>query len=163
MNELAIFAAVLLLGFSVHGLYVGFVKTVFTLGLKIVTMIVGVMLTPYITGFLFQDITSGNGKLVNHVIVFLVLYGLVMIGARVLIASFNILTRLPILKSMNKICGFAAGFAEGVLVLWIILAIAFALSTTPLGIWVEERAMENAFLSFFYKNNLIIHIVNDFL
>ncbi len=163
MNELVIFAAVLLLGFSIHGLYAGFVKTVFTLGLKIVTMIVGIMLTPYITGFLFQDITSGNGELVNHVIVFLVLYGLVMIGARVLIVSFNILTRLPILKSMNKICGFAAGFVEGVLVLWIIFAIALALSATPLGIWVEERAMENAFLSFFYKNNLIIHIVNDFL
>lgn len=149
MNELVIFTAVLLLGFSIHGLYAGFVKTVFTLVLKIVTMIIGIMLTPYITSFLFRDITSGNGELVNHVIVFLVLYGLVMIGARVLIASFNILTRLPILKSMNKICGFAAGFIEGVLVLWIVLAIAFALSATPLGIWVEERAMENAFLSFF--------------
>ena len=150
MNELVIFTAVLLLGFSIHGLYAGFVKTVFTLVLKIVTMIIGIMLTPYITSFLFRDITSWNGELVNHIIVFLVLYGLVMIGARVLIASFNILTKLPILKSMNKICGFAAGFIEGVLVLWIILAIAFAFSTTPLGVWVEERAMENAFLSFFY-------------
>lgn len=163
MNELVIFTAVLLLGFSIHGLYAGFVKTVFTLVLKIVTMIIGIMLTPYITSFLFRDITSGNGELVNHVIVFLVLYGLVMIGARVLIASFNILTRLPILKSMNKICGFVAGFIEGVLVLWIVLAIAFALSATPLGIWVKESAMENAFLSFFYRNNLIIHIANDFL
>lgn len=163
MNELVIFTAVLLLGFSIHGLYAGFVKTVFTLVLKIVTMTIGIMITPYITSFLFRDITSGNGELVNHVIVFLVLYGLVMIGARVLIASFNILTKLPILKSMNRICGFAAGFVEGVLVLWIILAIAFALSATPLGAWVKERVMENAFLSFLYRNNLIIHVVNDFL
>lgn len=162
MNELVIFTAVLLLGFSIHGLYAGFVKTVFTLVLKIVTIIIGIMLTPYITSFLFRDITSGNGELVNHVIVFLVLYGVVMIGARVLIASFNILTKLPILKSMNRICGFAAGLMEGILVLWIVFAIAFAISSTPMGVWIEEKAMENNFLLFFYKNNLIIHIVNDF-
>ena len=161
MNELLIFTAVLLLGFAIHGLYAGFVKTVFTLALKIVTLIIGTTITPYITSFLFKDITSGSGELVNHAVVFIVLYGMIIIGARVLTTSLNILAKLPILKIMNRICGFVAGLIEGILVLWIVFAIAFAISSTPLGSWIEERAMENAFLAFFYENNLITHIMND--
>ncbi|MBD5544826.1 MAG: CvpA family protein [Lachnospiraceae bacterium] len=163
MNALFIFTAVLLLGFAIHGLYAGFVKTVFTLALKIATLIIGTILTPYITGFLFLDITSGNGELINHIAVFVVIYVLVMIGARILITSFHILAKLPILKSMNKICGFVAGLMEGILVLWIVFAVAFAISSTPLGIWIKEKAMENAFLAFFYENNLITHIINDLI
>lgn len=161
MNELLIFTAILLLGFAIHGLYAGFVKTVFTLILKIVTLIIGVMLTPYISSFLFKDITSGNGKLVNHATVFIVLYVLAIVLLKVLLVSLNVLAKLPILKSMNRICGFAAGLAEGILVLWIVFAVAFALSSTPLGMWVEERAMENAFLAFVYENNLVTHVMTD--
>lgn len=161
MNELLIFTIILLLGFAIHGLYAGFVKTVFTLLLKIVTLIIGIMLTPYITGFLFQDVISGNGELVNHVIVFIVIYGLIMIGLRLLITSLNILAKLPILKSMNKICGLLVGFLEGILVLWIIFAVAYAISATPPGVWIEEKAMENSFLTFLYENNLVSHIIKD--
>lgn len=161
MNELLIFSAILLLGFAIHGLYAGFVKTVFTFALKIITMIMGIMLTPYITSFLFKDITSGNGKLVNHIIVFGIMYGLIMIGIKVLITSFDILAKLPVLKTMNRICGFATGLAEGILMLWIFFAVAVVISATPAGQWIERKAMENAFLTFLYQNNMVSHIIND--
>lgn len=161
MNELLIFTAILLLGFAIHGLYAGFVKTIFTLILKIVTLIIGIMLTPHISSFLFKDITSGNGKLANHIVVFVVIYILAIVLLKVLLVSLDVLAKLPILKSMNRICGFVAGFAEGILVLWIVFAIAFALSSTPLGMWIEEKAMENTFLTFVYENNLVTHVMND--
>lgn len=161
MNELLIFTGILLLGFAVHGLYKGFVKTAFTLLLKIVTLIIGIMLVPYITSFLFKDVVTGNGQLVNHVGVFIILYTAIMMGMKVLINSINILAKLPVLKSMNRLCGFAIGLVEGVLVLWIIFAIAVAVAKTPPGQWVEAKAMENELLTFLYKNNLVSHIIND--
>lgn len=161
MNGLLIFTGILLLGFAVHGLYKGFVKTAFTLLLKIVTLIIGTMLVPYITSFLFKDVVSGNGQLANHVHVFVVLYVSIMIAIKVLIHSLNVLAKLPVLKSMNRICGFVIGLVEGIFVLWIIFAVTVAISATPMGQWVETKVMESELLTFFYKNNLVSHIIND--
>ncbi|MBQ7065205.1 MAG: CvpA family protein [Lachnospiraceae bacterium] len=161
MNELLIFTGIILLGFAVHGWCKGFVKTAFTFLLKIVTLVVGIILGPYITSFLFKDVVTGNGKLVNHVLVFIVLYVVIMIGIRILINSLNILAKLPVLKSMNRICGFAIGLVEGVFVLWIIFAIAVVISETTPGQWIVGKAMENELLTFLYENNLVSHIIND--
>ena len=69
--------------------------------------------------------------------------------------------KLPVLKSMNRICGFVIGLVEGIFVLWIIFAITVAISATPMGQWVETKVMESELLTFFYKNNLVSHIIND--
>lgn len=161
MNELVILAWAVLFGCSLYGFFRGFVKTAFTFLIKLLSLIVGVMLVPYITSFLFRDVVSGNGRLTSHVLVFVIVYLFIMLGVRISVNALNILSRLPGLKSMNRICGLFAGFVEGIFVLWVLLAILSAVPATISGGWAEEKITESRMLVTLNENNLVSHLFED--
>lgn len=161
MNGLLISVIAILVIFSLGGMKAGFVKTVFRLVMNLLAWVIGVMITPHISSFLFKDILSGSGQLVNHIIVFIVIFVLLNIVFLVISKSLDIIAKLPILKTMNRLLGFATGFLEGILILWIMFAIVWVLKETTFGESILLLIEQNPFLTFLYQNNLVLHVIED--
>ena len=161
MNGLLMIVIAILAAFSLGGMMTGFVKTIFRLAINILAWVIGIMITPHISSFLFKDILSGNGQLVNHITIFVIIFVLLNIAFLIISKSLDIITKLPILKTMNRFLGFLTGFIEGILVLWIMFAIFWAIKETSFGESMQLMINQNSFLSFLYQNNLVLHIIED--
>lgn len=105
----------------------------------------------YVSRFLAITIINS----LSYVVVFLIVITLL----KILIHTLDIISKLPVLKSINKYVGAALGFAEGVIVIWILCIITTLLASTPLGIYLFDAINSSPFLSYIYNNNLLISTV----
>ena len=75
----------------------------------------------------------------------------------------NFVAKLPLIKEVNKIGGFAIGVVYGLVVLWAACLVLTACSSKP---WAKEifaAINKNSFLGFVYNNNLITWLVTKVL
>lgn len=92
--------------------------------------------------------------LLNAVTV-LVLFLIFKIVLRVLISVIDLFSKLPIINSINKNLGGIIGFAEGILILWVICIALTAISGTQVGENIFSAIASNPALNFIYNNNLL--------
>ena len=102
----------------------------------------------YITG----QLTSVIMKAITFVAVGIIIYILLRIIFKVL----NIITRIPILRGINRFLGGLLGLAEGLLILWCICCLIMAFSATDIATDAMEIISQGKVLSFIYDNNLLI-------
>ena len=94
-------------------------------------------------------------------IAFVILFIIIFIAVRVAIVLLDVITKLPILNLFNKGGGALFGFAEGVVVLWIICIIATAFSSTQ---WAQElfkTINDNPLLALIYDNNYLEKLITN--
>lgn len=95
--------------------------------------------------------------------VYLVLTIIVYIIVKVIISMLDFVAKLPLIKEVNKIGGFAIGLVYGLVVLWALCLVLTACSSKP---WAKEifaQINNNGFLGFIYNNNLITWLVTKVL
>lgn len=95
--------------------------------------------------------------------VYLVVTIIVYIIVKVIISMLNFVAKLPLIKEVNKIGGFAIGVVYGLVVLWAACLVLTACSSKP---WAKEifaAINKNSFLGFVYNNNLITWLVTKVL
>ena len=95
--------------------------------------------------------------------VYLVVTIIVYIIVKVIISMLNFVAKLPLIKEVNKIGGFAIGVVYGLVVLWAACLVLTACSSKP---WAKEIFVainKNSFLGFVYNNNLITWLVTKVL
>ena len=64
-------------------------------------------------------------------------------------------TKLPVIKELNKLAGFAVGLMEGVLLVWLL---CLALQACGSESWAQETFVQindSSFLSWIYNHNLL--------
>lgn len=105
----------------------------------------------YVSRFLAITIINS----LSYVVVFLIVITIL----KILIHTLDIISKLPVLKSINKYVGAALGLAEGVIVIWILCIISTLFASTPLGIYLFDEINNSPFLSYIYNNNLLISTV----
>lgn len=66
---------------------------------------------------------------------------------------------VPGLRDVNRLLGFVAGFAEGVLIIWAMMYIATCFPTSTFGQFVLTNVEKDELLYFVYQNNLITRII----
>ena len=89
-------------------------------------------------------------------IVFIVLFIVLMIAITVLKVALNITAKLPLINKVNKLAGGIAGFAEGILVVWVLFTIVMAMSSQG---WAQDilgQIGTNKLLLWLYSVNPII-------
>lgn len=64
--------------------------------------------------------------------------------------------RAPVIRGINKFLGFIAGFAEGIMVIWVILFFASRFVSSTLGHTIIEDCGENFVLAYLYNFNPIV-------
>lgn len=91
--------------------------------------------------------------------VYISVFILISIALLVVGALLNIVSKLPVLKQINRIGGGIVGFVIGVLAVWIAFIIITVLGNTPFAATVFEQIDSNPFLTFMYNRNIILNFI----
>lgn len=108
----------------------------------------------------FEDYVSGYITcMILNALAFVVLFVVTLILVRVLANVLDIISRLPVLHTLNKIGGLALGLLHGLVILWILCIALTIAGGTGAGKECFKAINESEFLSFLYNNNLLLHFV----
>lgn len=95
--------------------------------------------------------------------VFLALFIVIYIIIKIVIHILDFVAKLPLLKEINKLGGFALGLIVGLIILWAACLIVTTCSAKPWAQDVFAAINKNAFLGFIYNNNLIVWLITSVL
>jgi len=122
---------IILTGFIFYGLFFGFIRALGSL----VALVVGLWLTftYYLVVFDWaKNLFFGHnitGKVLTFIILFTIINRLIGFIFAIIDRSFNLISIIPFLKTINRLAGGILGLIEGGLVLGIILVVATNLAT----------------------------------
>lgn len=163
MNILTIIVIAIIGVCAIQGVTEGFVKTAFRLLLNIAVFVLSIFLTPILLRLvIFNIITEGLEASTQWIIV-LVVFALLRVGVRFIVTSLDLIAKLPILKSLNKLLGLVTGIVEGVAIVWVVFCVAALLPETPFGMWVESMSASNTFIETLYQNNILLDALNKYI
>lgn len=94
-----------------------------------------------------------------HALIYVCLNIVIYVILRIIMGAFNVVTRLPVVKELNKLAGFLLGLAEGIIFLWLLCLLLQACGSEE---WAQEifvQINESSLLSWIYNHN----VVADFL
>ena len=80
---------------------------------------------------------------------------------KTLVEVLNIVTKLPVIHTFNMAGGALIGFAQAILIIWLLCMVVTIFSSTSWGQTVCKAIADNGVLSMIYDNNLIQNIVNS--
>ncbi len=155
---------VILAGFVFYGLFFGLIRTLGSL----VGVVVGAWLAShyYLTIFDWtQDLFFGHdnlGKVIIFIVLFIVVNRLTGFGFALLEKTFNIISIIPFLKTINRLAGAVFGFLEGALVLGLILYVASRY--TFIGHWFGKWLVNSEIAPFLLKFvNILLPLLPEVL
>ncbi len=96
---------------------------------------------------------------INIISMFLVLI-IVTIGLRMIISAIDIVSKLPVLNSVNKLAGIAIGFVAGIIHIWILCILLTLFYTNSFFIPVSEAVDQSIIARYFYEYNLLLAMVS---
>ena len=105
----------------------------------------------YLAGFMANLILT----VLSYVVTFL-LAGLVL---KLLMGALDVLTELPVLKSINRVLGFLLGSIQGLCVVWVLFLVITILGSTDMGSKLLGMISESSLLSFFYDTNIFLKVL----
>lgn len=99
-----------------------------------------------------DSITQSILQTIGYILVF-VITGIFM---RILFGVLIGMTRLPILHRANKLAGLAAGFVQGICIIWVAGIFIYMISSTQVGQSMLEIIYSNKILIWIYENNIFL-------
>jgi len=90
---------------------------------------------------------------------FIVVFIVVNIAIRILAVLLDIISKLPVLNTLNKTGGAVVGFLQGMLVIWILCIVLMAFSSTDIAKDIYAQINESKLLTYIYDNNLLLETV----
>ncbi len=97
--------------------------------------------------------------MILNAISYLLIVILVLIAVRILANLLDIISKLPVLNSINKIGGIAVGTLKGVIIVWLFFVVITVFSGSEFGKSMFEMINDSVVLSYLYNNNLLMDIV----
>ena len=106
------------------------------------------------------DYISGSiATMAVNAFVFLIVFLIVSLLLNAVVIVLDILTRLPIVKSMNKLGGFSVGLVIGILIVWVTtMSLSFIISIQATET-LSELIESSIFTKLFYYNNPIQYFI----
>lgn len=103
-------------------------------------------------------VTQVTGIVINSV-AFILTYVIVFVGLWVIGAAINIVSKLPIIKQINKWAGFIVGGLQGLFIVWLLLLLLTVFGGSELSQSAFKQIEESTILNFIYNKNFILRIV----
>jgi len=97
--------------------------------------------------------------IIFNILVFAGIFIVVYIIMQVIIRVVDIVSRLPVLKQINKTGGLVLGLAKGLIVVWVFFIAITIFCDTEFAHTVFAYVNDNSFLAFLYNNNLILKLI----
>lgn len=81
------------------------------------------------------------------------------IAFKIILAVVDVISRIPIIKGLNKYAGALLGLVESLLVVWIAFFLILVFIGNDSGSALLKMIAENKFLSFLFNNNLLMSTI----
>jgi len=107
----------------------------------------------YISNYLAGIIIKALAFIVTFFIILVILWAICF--------ALNLISKLPILNSVNKTAGLLAGLVHGLIVVWIFFILLTVFGGTKLGQDALRMIEESQVLGFIYNNNLLLRFVTS--
>lgn len=108
-----------------------------------------------------SGIAGSIATLIINVLAFVVVLILSKLIIRIVSRTFNIFTKLPVIKQFNRLGGAILGGLSGVLVLYIAFAVLFLFSPIDPQSRVAAEIEESTLASEIYENNIIVNFIGE--
>lgn len=92
---------------------------------------------------------------ITYVVVFIIILSLL----KIITHALNLLTKLPVIHTLNKLGGLGVGVLEGFIIVWIGFVALTMFCSTDFGTEVLKQIEKSVWLSYLYDNNLILNAV----
>ncbi len=110
-------------------------------------------LKEYVTDYVTGIIINAVAFILTFILSVIVLWALCF--------ALDIVSKLPILNSINKLAGLAAGLVHGMVIVWVAFILLTMFSGAKFGQDAFAMIEENQILSFIYDNNLLLKFVTN--
>ncbi len=97
--------------------------------------------------------------LIIDAIAYVTAFAIVWIVLRIVANVLDVVAKLPVLRSVNKVGGLAAGGAQGLVIIWIAFLIITICCTTQWGSRCMEMIAESKILTYIYDKNVILNFI----
>lgn len=95
-----------------------------------------------------------------NIIVVIAVYLIIRIIFKFVFKSLKIFSKLPVIRTFNKIGGGALGFCWGIVLIWILTAIITLFLTSPQFAPLSESLATSVLAIKFYESNIILKMIN---
>lgn len=126
-------------------------------------MLDGISTDVMIAGDFRHVAAVGLAGQIFNAIIYICLNFVIYIIIRIIVGTFDIVTRLPVIKEVNKLAGFAVGLIEGIILVWLLCLVLQACGSE---VWAQKifvQINDNSFLSWIYNNNLVEMFLRKFI
>ena len=154
INILWIVVVVSMLIGAIKGFKRGLVESVMRLLTSLLGIVVLVVLAKGIGNFLQKSYVN-----VLMALILLVILNIFHKIGKLILDSCKLVSRLPVIHSLDKIAGILIGLAEVVVFIWLVFIFVGVMN--PLGIqdWIVEQVNESVFLSILYRTNGLVMLL----
>jgi uncharacterized membrane protein required for colicin V production len=97
--------------------------------------------------------------IVINALAFIITFVVVFVGLWIVGLSLRILSKLPILNSINRTAGLLVGGLQGLIVVWILFIVLTIFSSSDIGKSAFLQIEGSGILSYIYNKNLFLNIV----
>jgi uncharacterized membrane protein required for colicin V production len=101
-------------------------------------------------------------KTIINIVAYIITFVIIFIGLRIFMHTLNFLTELPVLKGINKLGGLLIGFMQGIICIWLFMLLITLFSNTDFGRIMFAMMDQSQFLTFMYKNNILLNLIFKF-
>lgn len=112
---------------------------------------------------IIEEFSKSLTDIIVNAIVYVVLFIIINVALRVVTRLLNLVSRLPILNTMNRIIGGALGLGEGLIIIWLVCLLIMSLQGTGTVDQVITLINGNQILKNIYDNNLLISMFSGIL
>ena len=156
LNLLLIITAVILLCMVVDGYKKGRVRALISLISLLITCVVLFLLGNALSSYF-------DGRFFNVIITLLLLaaIGLVHHLLNVVFFSAKVISKLPIVHSLDKLLGIVVGILETVLIVWTIYAFNIFRDLGTLGQVIVDYTRDSKILTCLYENNYLAYLIEQ--
>ena len=156
LNLLLIITAVILLCMVVDGYKKGMVRALISLISLLITCVVLFLLGNALSSYF-------DGRFFNVIITLLLLaaIGLVHHLLNVVFFSAKVISKLPIVHSLDKLLGIVVGILETVLIVWTIYAFNIFRDLGTLGQVIVDYTRDSKILTCLYENNYLAYLIEQ--
>ena len=112
---------------------------------------------------IYAQVSVGMADFILNGISFFIAFAVGMIVLHFFSGILGIVSRIPIIRGINKYLGTVAGAIYGFVVVWIVFYVIALCGTSEVGGALISYIYESPFLTYIYENNLIVALIMMFL
>lgn len=109
-----------------------------------------------------QYVITSVACIVINAAAFIATFLLVRILLWLLCFLLDIMSKLPVVKQINKLLGFFLGIFQGLIYIWLFCILLMMFGSGEIGTYIYGAINESEILTFIYDSNLVLRIVTDF-